>query len=195
VRVEYTLAFAALLMTSIAIAMGLAPHFHRSAANAQEALRGRTAAERGRCARSILVVAEGSLTVLLLAGAGLMLRSLLELRKVDPGFSADRLLAMKVTLPDTRYASRALRAAIPDRALESIRSLPGVESVAAVNHLPMSGDHDWGSFNVVGRAAEDWATRQPPKAAVSAQIISEPWASLCCKAASSSPAQPILRAQ
>jgi hypothetical protein len=76
--------------------------------------------------------------------------------KVDPGFRADRLLAMKVTLPDTRYATRAQRAAFLDRALESIRSQPGVDSVAAVNHLPMSGDRDWGSFNVVDRAAEDW---------------------------------------
>lgn len=150
------LAFAAVLMTSIAIAMGLAPLFYRPDANAQEALRGRTAGVRGRRARSVLVVAEVSLTVLLLAGAGLMLRTLLELRKVDPGFRTDRLLAMKVTLPDTRYASRAQRAAFLDRALENIRSLPGVDSVAAINHLPMSGDRDWGSFNVVGRAAEDW---------------------------------------
>jgi len=150
------LGFAALLMTSIAIAMGLAPLFHRSAANAQEALRGRTPGVRGYRARSILVVAEVSLTVLLLTGAGLMLRTLWELRKVDPGFRTDRLLAMKITLPDTRYISRAHRAAFLDRAQESIRSLPGVNSIAAVNHLPMSGDHDWGSFNVVGRAAQDW---------------------------------------
>jgi putative ABC transport system permease protein len=149
------LAFALFLMAAVAIAMGLAPLL-QSSGNAQEALRGRTAGVRGRRTRSILVVAEVSLTVLLLTGAGLMLRTLLELRKVDPGFRTDRLLTMKVTLPDTRYVSRAQRSAFLDRALEAIRTLPGVDSVAAVNHLPMSGDHDWGSFNIVGQAALDW---------------------------------------
>jgi len=149
------LAFALFLMAAVAIAMGLAPLL-QSTASSQEALRGRTAGVRGRRARSILVVAEVSLTALLLTGAGLMLRTLLELRKVDPGFRTDRLLTMKVTLPDTRYESRAQRSAFLDRALEAIRTLPGVDSVAAVNHLPMSGDHDWGSFNIVGQAALDW---------------------------------------
>jgi putative ABC transport system permease protein len=150
------LAFAAFLMVAVAIAMGLAPLVQSSTADTQEALRGRTAGVRGRRMRSILVVAEVSLTVLLLTGAGLMLRTLLGLRKVDPGFRTDRLLTMKVTLPDTRYASRAQRTAFLDRALDAIRTLPGVDSVAAVNHLPMSGDHDWGSFNIAGQAALDW---------------------------------------
>ncbi|MGA3237310.1 MAG: ABC transporter permease [Bryobacteraceae bacterium] len=150
------LAFAALLMAAVAIVMGLAPLLQSSNADTQEALRGRTAGVRGRRTRSILVVVEVSLTVLLLIGAGLMLRTLLQLRKVDPGFRTDRLLSMKVTLPDTRYASRAQRTAFLDRALDAIRTLPGVDSVAAVNHLPMSGDRDWGSFNVVGQAALDW---------------------------------------
>jgi putative ABC transport system permease protein len=151
-----SLAFAALVMAAVIVAMGFAPLLHASPANTQEALRGRTAGVRGRRTRSILVVAEVSLTVLLLTGAGLMLRTLLELRKVDPGFRTDRLLAMKVTLPDTRYASRAQRTAFLDRALEAIRTVPGVDSAAGVSHLPMSGGHDWGSFNVVGQAALDW---------------------------------------
>jgi putative ABC transport system permease protein len=150
------LAFALFLMAAVAIVMGLAPLVQSSNADTQEALRGRTAGVRGRRTRSVLVVVEVSLTVLLLIGAGLMLRTLLQLRRVDPGFRTDRLLSMKVTLPDTRYASRAQRTAFLDRALEAIRTLPGVDSVAAVNHLPMSGDHDWGSFNVVGQAALDW---------------------------------------
>jgi putative ABC transport system permease protein len=149
------LAFAAVVMVAVAIAMGLAPLF-QSSGDTQAVLRGSSAGMRGQRTRSILVVVEVSLTVLLLTGAGLMLRTLLELRKVDPGFRTDRLLTMKITLPDTRYVSRAQRSAFLDRALEAIRTLPGVASVAAVNHLPMSGDHDWGSFNIVGQAALDW---------------------------------------
>jgi putative ABC transport system permease protein len=150
------LAFALFLMAAVAIVMGLTPLLQSSSPDTQEALRGRTAGVRARRTRNVLVVVEVSLTALLLIGAGLMLRTLLQLRKVDPGFRTDRLLSMKVTLPDTRYASRVQRTAFLDRALEAIRTLPGVDSVAAVNHLPMSGDGDWGSFNVVGRAALDW---------------------------------------
>jgi len=150
------LLFAAFLMSAVAIVMSLAPLFPSSSANTREALRGRTAGVRARRTRSILVVAEVSLTVLLLTGAGLMLRTLLELRRVDPGFRTDRLLTMKVTLPDTRYPSRIQRAAFLDRALDAIRTLPVVESVAAVNHIPMSGDGDWASFNIAGQPALDW---------------------------------------
>jgi putative ABC transport system permease protein len=93
----------------------------------------------GGFTRRALIVAEVALSLMLLMGAGVMLRSLHALRSVDAGFSAEHVLKMDVNLPDTRYPEPAKRRAFYDALLERVRALPGVESAGLADTLPVSG--------------------------------------------------------
>jgi len=152
------LAFTALLSLVTAAFFGLAPALQASRADVNEALKegGRQASgggARGRRLRRLLIVAEVALAMVLLAGAGLMLKSFVGLRALEPGFDQTNLLTMTVSVAGTRHAPAPLRAAFFDEAVERVRALPGVESASAVNHLPLAGDI-WGfSFNIEGHAA------------------------------------------
>jgi putative ABC transport system permease protein len=92
---------------------------------------------RARRLRAALVVAEIALTVVLLAGAGLLLRSYAAVLAVDPGFDADGLLVVDTPLAPTRYASAADRDSFYQRVLERVRALPGVESAGYTNVAPL----------------------------------------------------------
>jgi putative ABC transport system permease protein len=92
---------------------------------------------KARRLRSMLVVAEIALTVVLLAGAGLLLRSYRAVLDVDPGFNAENLLAAETVLPDSRYRTPADRAAFYRRVLENVRAIPGVESAGYTSYLPL----------------------------------------------------------
>ncbi|HEX7238001.1 MAG TPA: ABC transporter permease, partial [Gammaproteobacteria bacterium] len=92
---------------------------------------------RARRLRTALVVAEIALTVVLLAGAGLLLRSYAKVLAVDPGFDADHLLVVGTVLPPSRYPEPADRDAFYQRVLERVRMLPGVESAGYVNFAPL----------------------------------------------------------
>jgi hypothetical protein len=87
----------------------------------------------------LLVVCEVALSVVLLMGAGVMLRSLLALRTVDAGFDSSGVLTMNVFLPEARYATPAQRTAFFDAALERLRALPGVTAAGAIDDLPLMG--------------------------------------------------------
>ena len=89
--------------------------------------------------RRALVVCEVALSVVLLAGAAVMLRSLRALQTVDVGFDGRSVLTMTVSLPVTRYQTPAQRTAFFDAALEKIRALPGVMAAGAIDDLPLSG--------------------------------------------------------
>jgi predicted permease len=88
--------------------------------------------------RTALVVAEIALTVVLLAGAGLLLRSYAAVLAVDPGFEAERLLLAETVLPDARYSNARDRDAFYKRVLENVRALPGVESAGYTSYAPLS---------------------------------------------------------
>src|SRR6185503_8467743 len=92
---------------------------------------------RARRLRTALVVAEIALTVVLLAGAGLLLRSYAKVLAVDPGFDADGLLIATTVLPASRYPDPADRDAFYQRVLERVRVLPGVENAGYVNFAPL----------------------------------------------------------
>ena len=92
---------------------------------------------RARRLRTTLVVAEIALTVVLLAGAGLLLRSYRAVLAVDPGFDAERLLLAATVLPESRYPQPAARDAFYQRVLERVRALPGVESAGYTNFAPL----------------------------------------------------------
>ena len=87
--------------------------------------------------RTALVVAEIALTVVLLAGAGLLLRSYAAVLAVDPGFDADGLCSSIRVLPASRYPDPADRDAFYQRVLERVRALPGVESAGYTNFAPL----------------------------------------------------------
>jgi putative ABC transport system permease protein len=98
----------------------------------------------GRLARratSALVMLEVALAVVLLTGAGLILRSFAGLLAVDPGFEYDRVMTMTVQLPPDRYADPMARSAFFERAFESMRAVPGVEEVGAAVVIPLTGNN------------------------------------------------------
>jgi putative ABC transport system permease protein len=90
--------------------------------------------------------------VLLLAGAGLLLRSFVRLRAVSPGFSTEGVLTLEVSLPGSGYAEPGRRAALFDRIREDVQALPGVRAAAVASRLPLTGPGLNGPFSIEGRA-------------------------------------------
>jgi predicted permease len=120
---------------------GLVPALRAGRATLTDALKegGRSEGAVGVRTRRLLVAGEVALSVVLLMGAGVMLRSLLAMRTVDAGFDPEGVLTMRVSLPDGRYATPAKRAAFFDAARERMRALPGVTAAGAIDDLPLEG--------------------------------------------------------
>jgi putative ABC transport system permease protein len=125
------------------VAFGLAPALQASRYDLNESLRegGRGVAGGRSRARSALVVGEVALSLLLLAGAGLLVKSFARLRAVDPGFDPEGVMTMRVTLPGARYKEPAQRAEFYAALMERLRALPGVESAGATISLPLGGSN------------------------------------------------------
>ena len=130
---------------------GLAPAWQASKPDLNDALKegGRTTSSSHRL-RNALVVCEVALALMLLVSAGLLLRSFLSLLNTDPGFNSTNLLTMKLVLPAAKYKDDQARAAFYSELLNRIRVLPGVESVAAVNYLPLGGSNSSDIFLIEG---------------------------------------------
>ena len=111
----------------------------------------RTTAGGGSRLRSALVISEIALSLMLLIGAGLLLKSFAHLQQSDFGFNPENVLTVQVLLPQQRYAEPAKRLQFLNQSLQRIESLPGVQSVGATNFLPLTGF--WGtiSFLVEGQ--------------------------------------------
>ncbi|HEY7234305.1 MAG TPA: ABC transporter permease, partial [Gemmatimonadaceae bacterium] len=137
-------AFALAVTTVIGLVVGLISAFGAARAglydDVQHASR-RTAGGRG-VVRRALVVTEVALALILLVGAGLLMRSLERLFAVAPGFSPSRLLTMQVIDPGRTYASDTLRRQYYERALDAARHVPGVTAAALTSQLPLSDDLD-----------------------------------------------------
>jgi putative ABC transport system permease protein len=131
------------LSTALATGLlfGLVPALLASS-SANDALRegGRHGAgPRSRRTLGALVVVEVALSLVLLAGAGLLIRSFIRLQNVDPGFRPENVLTSRVSLPAARYQDSAAATRFLDTTISRIRALPGVQSAAGVSFLPMSG--------------------------------------------------------
>jgi putative ABC transport system permease protein len=100
--------------------------------------------------RKFLVVSEIALALVLLIGAGLMIRSFTLLHRVDPGFRTDNLLTMRIELPEARYGEQTKQRQFHREFLESLNAIPGVQA-AMVSELPMSGDFITHNFVIEGR--------------------------------------------
>jgi predicted permease len=121
---------------------GLAPALQSSKLNLQESLKegGRTSsAGTHQRLRNLFVISEIALALLLLVGAGLMMKSLLRLLEVSPGFNPDNVLTMRVPLPATKYPEDANLVAFHRELLQRVEGLPGVKGVATVSVIPLTG--------------------------------------------------------
>lgn len=103
--------------------------------------------------RGGLVVSEVALALILLIGAGLMIKSLIRLQKIDPGFNPDNVVTMRLSLPQARYPEAGKQRAFYGQLLESIKTLPGVQSASAVNFLPLSATGNQRNFSIKGQGA------------------------------------------
>jgi putative ABC transport system permease protein len=136
------LGFTLTLSLVTGLVFGLAPAWQISRPDLNSALRERArnnpvGGTRYRL-RGLLVVAEVALSLLLLAGAGLLFRSFLHLRSVEPGFEPAQMLTMRVTPTGERYRDSAEQRVFYDQAIRRIAALPGVQRVGAINTLPLS---------------------------------------------------------
>jgi putative ABC transport system permease protein len=136
------------------ILFGLIPALQAGEVDVHETLKETGRGVSGRhWLRSSLVVGEVATTLVLLIGAGLMIRSFYLLQKVNPGFSYEHLTSFSVSLPQRKYSSPEQRASFYNRLLENIRAVPGVESTAAASGLPL-GNNGWQtSFLIDGQPA------------------------------------------
>ncbi len=114
---------------------------------------------RERLRRNLMVVGQVSLALALLICAGLMIRSLVELRSVDPGFDTDNLLTMRVSLPDERYPSDAEREGFFTAAVGEIATVSGVRSAAAVSMIPLEGYNGNSSMSIEEHPISDPADK------------------------------------
>ncbi len=132
------------------ILFGLAPALQAGRKHDFEGLKGgrSTEGKRPKRLRSALVICETAFSLLLIAAAGLLMRSFAQILKVDPGFRPDGVLTMRVALPDAVYSKpeqvRGFYTALVDR----IQSLPGVQAVGAVSALPLSGQGSSGTTTI-----------------------------------------------
>jgi putative ABC transport system permease protein len=150
------LLFTAGAVVLAAFVFGMVPAAHWAKRDVQGELKegGRTAsvgAAQNRL-RGILAVAEISLALVLLAGAGLMLKSLYRLVNVNPGFQPDRVLTMEMYLSSQRYSHDPAVLNFWRRVLDGVRALPGVESAALGNHIPLTGKHGRTDITIEGMA-------------------------------------------
>jgi len=148
------LAFTAAVALLSGIIFGFAPALTSAAVNLNEALKegGRTGSSgRTGTLRSAFVVIEVALALVLLVGAGLLLRSFARILSTDPGFSADHVMTAQLTLPAAKYDRLAKRTQFWDDLLQRIRVLPGVTSAGTVSFLPMNGLGSATGFEVVGQ--------------------------------------------
>jgi predicted permease len=136
------------------VLFGLVPALRAATANLydslKESVRGTSAGTSSRRLRCMLVIAETALSLILLMGAGLMLRSLDRLMRVNPGFDAERVLTMRVPLPPA-ITDRVQQRAYYSRILERLRTVPGLKSAGLIAPLPLAGVDANCTFAVEGR--------------------------------------------
>jgi putative ABC transport system permease protein len=146
--------FTLLVSVATGVLFGLAPALQVSRSELTDALKdsGRTTAGLRRTRlRGALVMTEVALSLVLLVGAGLMIRSFAKLNQVNPGFEPDRVLTFGVTLFTARYPKDEQIPPLYAQILERTAAAPGVESVGAISDLPLSGSNTSDSFTIEGR--------------------------------------------
>lgn len=148
--------FAAGIVVLAAFIFGLAPAMHSTRPDVQAELKegGRTASASAaqNKLRGALAIAEISLALILLVGAGLMMKSLYKLMSVNPGFRPNRVLTMEMDLRTQQYSKDPAILNFWQQVLDRVRALPGVETAATGTVVPLTGNHNRGDITVEGMA-------------------------------------------
>ncbi len=144
------LALAAAASLATGILFGLAPALQAARKRRFDGLKGTKSTEgrQPKRLRSALIVSETALSLLLVAAAGLLLRSFGQILKVDPGFRPNGVLTLRVALPDAVYSKPEQVRGFYNRLLEQVERLPGVESAGAISALPLSGQGGSGTMTI-----------------------------------------------
>lgn len=155
------LAFTLAVSLLTGIAFGLAPAWFGSRADLNATLKGGVNVWSGARSRSrlqsCLVVGEVALSLVLLVGAGLLVKSLFFVLHIDTGLRIEHVLTFALDPPYTKYSSPQRRTEFYEELLATLRAMPGVNAAAAVSTLPMTGDFTGGSFEIEGRPKPaDW---------------------------------------
>ncbi len=134
---------------------GLASVWHSTRTNLNEALKAGSRSDSGRGGhnrlRGVLVVSEVALSLVLLIGAGLMVRSYVEMQRADLGIRPENVLAMEMSLPRDQYKDENKRLAFYQQLLARVDALPGVAKAGAVNIVPFSSSYSSKTFQIVGQ--------------------------------------------
>jgi predicted permease len=155
VRMEVSVfLFAAFIVVLVAFAFGLIPALQTTRPDLHETLkeggRSATSTHAQHRLRGVLAIAETALALVLLVGAGLMLKSLYQLIQVSPGFQPAYVLTMEMDLRTDRYSKDPAILNFWQQLLDRARVIPGVETVALGTSLPLSGDHSRGDVTIEG---------------------------------------------
>lgn len=157
ISVDYRVAGFTLLVSVITgVLFGIVPALQVSKTDLTDALKetGRTSAGlRKQRLRNALVVSEVALSLVLLVGAGLLIRSFAKLNQVDPGFKPEQVLTMGVSLLPNKYPEEEQVATFYSQVFERLAAVPGVTSIAATTDLPFSGSNTTDNFIIEGRPA------------------------------------------
>jgi predicted permease len=150
------LGFTALVTLTVGLLFGLAPALHASKVDLNEELkesgrRGPMASLRHNRIRTLLVISEVTLSMVLMIGAGLMIQSFVSLLKVDPKFEAAHVLSLRLTVPGAGYPQNSDVTAFYEQLQIRISALPGVQSAAVINQLPSDAEKSEASFEIEGR--------------------------------------------
>ena len=166
------ISFTAVVAFATSLVFGMVPALHAGRLELTSALkdstRGSTSGVGRQRVRRILVVTQIAMAVLLLVCAALLIRSLRELQRIDPGFEPRGVLTLRVSLPGVSYPDATATVPFYDRLLERVRTLPGVEAAGLVRSLPLANQiGDWG-LQIEGyspppgrNAKGDWQVASP----------------------------------
>jgi len=147
----FTLIFS--LLTGIVF--GLAPALRASKTDLSQSLKDAGQKSSGGVSRdrsrSLLIISQIALSVTLLIGAGLLLKSFLHLLKVNPGFNPNNILTVDIKLPQTKYQYPPPRSRFYEQVLQRIKALPGVVSAGMIEYIPLTGDDNGSGFQIDGQ--------------------------------------------
>ena len=148
------LAFTLALAAATGLVFGIVPAIAVVRGNVSSMLKDDStrgsASRRTGVTRATLVIAETAVALMLLIGAGLLIKSFARLQEVKPGFSSENVLTAQISLPPARYADASARRAFWERLVEKVRALPGVTAGGLTSNVPFNGSVSSGSYSIVG---------------------------------------------
>jgi predicted permease len=158
--------FTAAMVVLVAIAFGLVPAWQAAQPRVQETLqeggRSATSSPAQHRLRGVLAMAETALALILLVGAGLMMKSMYRLLKVNPGFQSDHVLAMEMDLRTAQYSKSPAIINFWQQLLEKVRAISGVENAAIGTAVPLTGSHNRADITIEGIPVPDIGTFPHP---------------------------------